>query len=58
MLIREVALNLTEGALGCLNLISQGETQKDSPSPILMEDYFLLHYYINFVERLRQGKLA
>jgi hypothetical protein len=58
MLIREVALNLTEGALGCLNRISQGETQKESPSPTLMEDYFLLHHYLDFIKRLCQGDSA
>jgi hypothetical protein len=53
---RGVVLNLTESASDCLNRISQRETQKDSPSPILMEDYFLLHHYLDFIKRLCQGK--
>ncbi len=51
-----VVLNLTESALDCLNRISQREMQKDSPSPTLMEDYFLLHHYLDFIERLCRGK--
>ncbi len=51
-----VVLNLTESASDCLNRISQREMQKDSPSPTLMEDYFLLHHYLDFIERLCRGK--
>jgi len=49
-------LNLTESALDCLNRISQHEMQKDSPSPTLMEEYYLLHHYLDFIRRLCQGK--
>jgi len=49
-------LNLTEGALSCLNRISQQEMQKDSPSSTLMEEYFLLHHYLDFIERLCREK--
>jgi hypothetical protein len=49
-------LNLTESALSCLNRISQQEVQKDSPSAILMEEYFLLHHYLDFIERLCREK--
>jgi len=48
--------NLTESASDCLNRISQREMQKDSPSPTLMEEYFLLHHYLDFIERLCQNK--
>ncbi len=51
-----VVLNLTESASNCLNRISQRETQKESPSPTLMEDYFLLHHYLDFIKRLCQGE--
>lgn len=54
---RRVVLNLTENALDCLNRISQQEMQKDSPSPNLMEEYFLLHHYLDFIKRFCQGKL-
>ena len=47
-------LNLTESALDCLNRISQQEMQKDSPSSTLMEEYFLLHHYLDFIKRLCQ----
>ncbi len=49
---RGVVSNLTKSALDCLNRISQREMQKSSPSPTLMEDYFLLHHYLDFIERL------
>jgi hypothetical protein len=51
-----IVLNLTESASDCLNRISQREIQKDSPSPTLMEEYFLLHHYLDFIKRLCQGK--
>ncbi len=51
-----VILNLTAGASDCLNRISQREIQRDSPSPTLMEDYFLLHHYLDFIERLCRDK--
>jgi hypothetical protein len=53
---RGVVSNLTKSALDCLNRISQQEMQKDSPSPTLMEDYFLLHHYLDFIERLCRSK--
>jgi hypothetical protein len=49
---RGVVSNLTKSALDCLNRISQREMQKNFPSPTLMEDYFLLHHYLDFIERL------
>jgi hypothetical protein len=49
-------LNLIENALICLNRISQQEMQKDSPSAALMEEYFLLHHYLDFIERLCRVK--
>jgi hypothetical protein len=51
-----VVLNLTENALECLNRISQREAQKDPSLPILMEKYFLLHHYLDFIKRLCGGK--
>jgi hypothetical protein len=50
-----VVLNLTESAWDCLNRISQREMQKESLSPTLMEDYFLLHHYLDFIKTLCQG---
>lgn len=49
-------LNLAGSALDCLNRISQQEMQKDSPSPTLMEEYFLLHHYLDFIDRLCREK--
>jgi hypothetical protein len=49
-------LNLTEIASDCLNRISQREMEKHSPSPTLMEEYFLLHHYLDFIERLCRDK--
>jgi hypothetical protein len=51
-----MVLNLTESASVCLNRISQQEMEKDSSSPTLMEEYFLLHHYLDFIERLCRDK--
>jgi hypothetical protein len=53
-LFKGVVLNLNESALSCLNRISQQEMRKDSPSATLMEEYFLLHHYLDFIKRLCQ----
>jgi hypothetical protein len=53
-LFKGVLLNLNEGALNCLNRISRQEMQKNSPSPTLMEEYSLLHHYLDFIRRLCQ----
>ena len=45
-------LNLTESALNRLDRISRREMRKDSPSPALMDEYFLLHHYLDFIKRL------
>ena len=49
-------LHLVGSALDSLNRISQQEIQKDSPSSTLMEEYFLLHHYLDFIERLCRDK--
>ena len=49
-------LNLTESALSCLDRISRREMRKDSPSPTLMDEYFLLHHYLDFINRLCKGQ--
>jgi hypothetical protein len=54
--LKGTVLNLTESALSCLNRISQQEMEKDSPSSTLMEEYFLLHHYLDFIERLCRAK--
>jgi hypothetical protein len=55
-LFKGVVLNLNEDALSCLNRISRQEMQRDSPTPTLMEEYFLLHHYLDFIKRLCQGQ--
>ncbi len=52
--LRGIILNLVGNALTCLNRISQLEMEKDSPSSTLMEEYFLLHHYLDFIKRLCQ----
>lgn len=54
--LKGTVLNLAESALSCLNRISQQEMQRDSPSSTLMEEYFLLHHYLDFIERLCLSK--
>jgi hypothetical protein len=53
-LFKGVVLNLNEGALNCLNRLSCQEMQKNSPSLTLMEEYFLLRHYLDFIRRLCQ----
>jgi hypothetical protein len=53
-LFKGVVINLNEGALNCLNRISRQEMQKNFPSPTLMEEYSLLHHYLDFIRRLCQ----
>jgi hypothetical protein len=53
--LKGVVLNMTESALDCLNQISHKEMQKESPSPDLVEEYFLIHHYLDFIKRLCQG---
>jgi hypothetical protein len=53
---KKLVLNLSESALECLNRISRREMEKDSPSPSLMEEYFLLYHYLDFIKRLCQVK--
>lgn len=54
--LKGVVLNVTESALDCLNRVSQQEAQKKSPSSNLMEEYFLLHHYLDFIRRLCERK--
>lgn len=54
----QVVLNLTSSALDCLNRISRREMEKDSPSFALLEEYHLLHHYLEFTERLCREKKA
>ncbi len=49
---KKVVLNLIDNTLLCLNRIAQGEMEKESPSPSLMDEYFLLYHYIDFIKRL------
>jgi hypothetical protein len=51
-----LVLNLTQSALDCLNRISQQEMEKDSPSPNLLEECFLLHHHLDFIKRFCQDK--
>ena len=53
---RKVVLNLIGNALDCLNRIAQGEMEKESPSPYLMEEYFLLYHSLDFIRRLCEKK--
>ena len=54
---KKIVLNLDENALECLNRISRQEMEKESPSPDLMEEYYLLHHYLDFIKRLCNGEV-
>jgi hypothetical protein len=53
---RRVVLNVTESASDCLDRISRREMQKGAPSPALMEEYYLLRHYLDFIKKLCQTK--
>lgn len=48
--------SLTENALECLNRISRKEMEKSSPSIHLIEEYYLLYHYLDFIRRMCQKK--
>ncbi len=53
---KRVVLNLTQNGLDCLDRVSKREMKKSSPSPSLMEEYFLLHHNLDFIKRLCETK--
>lgn len=51
-----VILNLTSNALDCLQRLGRKEMERKNPSVIVLEEYYLLHHYLDFIKRLCLGK--
>lgn len=47
-----VILNLTSNALDCLQRLARKEMEKKSPSDNVLEEYHLLHHFLDFIKRL------
>ncbi len=53
-----IVLNLTSKALECVQRLARKEMEKKSPSANIMEDYYLLYHYLDFIRRLCLEKRA
>ncbi len=53
-----IVLNLTSKALGVVQHLARKEIEKKSPSTNIMEDYYLLYHYLDFIRRLCTEKRA
>lgn len=51
-----VVLSLTSNALDCLHRVAQREAKKASPSCELLEEYYLLNHYLDFIKRMCRDK--
>lgn len=47
-----IILSLTSDALNCLQRLTQKEMEKKEPSLFILEEYYLLHHYLDFMRRL------
>lgn len=47
-----VVLNITENAIECINRLMQLELEKRTPSPDVLEDYYLIQHYLCFLKNL------
>ena len=53
---KAVVKNLTENALKVLNKVTANEMSKSEPKPELVEDYYLLFHYLDFMKRFVSSK--
>ena len=53
---KAVVKNLTEHALTVLNKIGVNEMRKSEPDTDLIEDYYLLFHYLDFLKRFVSSK--
>ncbi len=54
---KAVVGNLTENALKVLNKITANEMSKPEPNAELVEDYYLLHHYLDYTKRFVSGRV-
>jgi hypothetical protein len=53
---KAVVKNLTENALNVLNKMGANEMSKSEPNAELIEDYYLLFHYLDFLKRFVSSK--
>ncbi len=53
-----IVLNLTSNALECVQQLARKEMAKKSPSADMMEDYYLLHHYLDIIRKICLEKRA
>ena len=53
---KAVTGNIVESALNTLDEICAEEIQGENPSPSLLEKYFLLHHYLDYLKRFCEGR--
>jgi len=54
---RAVVRSLTENALKVMNRISAKEMSKPEPNAELVEEYYLLFHYLDYLKRFASGKV-
>jgi len=54
---RAVVRSLTENALKVMNRISAKEMTKPEPNAELVEEYYLLFHYLDYLKRFASGKV-
>lgn len=54
---KAISENIVQNALMTLDELSAEEMQREKPSPSRIEKYYLLHHYLDYLERLCEGKV-
>ena len=54
--LKAVVKDLTEKALEIVNRISAGEMSKSEPKAELVDDYYLIYHYLDYLKRFVSSK--
>lgn len=54
---KAVTKDIVQNALKIINEISAEEVQREKPSPSRIENYAILHHYLDYLDRLCEGKV-
>ena len=54
---KAVTADIVENALKTLDEICAEEMQGENPSPSLLEKYFLLHHYLDYLKQFCEGRV-
>ena len=54
---KAVTKDIVQNALKIINEISAEEMQGENPSPSRIEKYYLSHHYLDYLDRLCEGKV-